>query len=219
MNLTPWKKLIYTTWEISVYKLNDTGLTPPCGWIYSIPETKVEIEADSYDHLLKLVGENYRVNKIEIPRDIEYLIQDYICHRCPTGFCGKFVNRFAFTARTLLNGTTALAIMIRQGKGSFVSHDKAEGRALVCSNCPMNAENPGCYACKGFEAVVKGVRRDRRTSLDHKLKVCGICGCFIKALVHVDVNILRATTLTKQIKQYPDFCWKRKELETQTQEQ
>ena len=77
----------------------------------------------------------------------------------------------------------------------------------------MNTQNPSCYSCKGFKAIVDKVQKGRKTELDKKLKVCAICKCFTKAMVHVDVKILKETTSKKSIKKYPDYCWKRKELE------
>ncbi len=84
---------------------------------------------------------------------------------------------------------------------------------MICASCPMNVQNPGCFTCKGFKSLVNRIKGKRKTTLDKDLKVCGICKCFIQALVHVDKKILQETTRKKQIKKYPDFCWKKKELE------
>ena len=199
--------------EILMYKLNDTGLTPPVGWKFYIKETKIDIEAEDYDDLVERVDENYFINGLDTPEDIEDQIQEYLCKQSPTGFCREFVNKIVVLPKDILNGTTALALMMRMGKGAYVDQVKAEKRARICAGCESNIENPGCYSCKGFKRVVERVQRGRSTSYDEKLKVCSVCKCFTKALVHVDIHILRATTSENEENHYPTWCWKRKELE------
>ena len=193
-------------------EIYNKDLTPPCGWEYNIPETNVIIKSDSFDELIRDVLDHYILNKIKVPADINQLIVDYICLRSPSIYCSNSKS-LVYTPSDVLNGTSAFALMIRLGKGAFVSEEVAEKRASICASCPMNVQNPGCFTCKGFKSLVNRIKGKRKTTLDKDLKVCGICKCFIQALVHVDKKILQETTRKKQIKKYPDFCWKKKELE------
>jgi hypothetical protein len=199
--------------ETLMYKLNDTGHTPPPGWHYFVSETKVTIEAESYDELVEAVKDNYFINGLDAPDNLEDQIQNFLCNLSPTGFCKEFINELVILPKDILNGTTALSLMMRMGKGAYVDQEKANDRAEICADCEFNVENPGCYSCKGFKRVVEKVQRGRSTYLDDELKVCGICKCFTKALVHVDIQILDATTRENEINRYPEGCWKKKELE------
>lgn len=195
-----------------MYRLKDTGHTPQCGWIYEIPEIKHTVKADSYEELLSAVNKLYKINNRFPPDNLEDLIHDYICKLNPTGFCHGFVNKVVFSVRALLNGTAAMSVIMRQGNGAFVDQSTAEERAKICSTCEMNVENPTCFTCKGFADVIERVRRGRTSTLDSSLKVCAMCGCFIKALIHVNKAVLTASTRNKSLKYYPLSCWKRKEL-------
>jgi|TARA_Y100000289_G_scaffold46842_1_gene47040 hypothetical protein len=195
-----------------MFKIKDMSITPPPGWNYFIPETKVEVEADDYEELIDMIYYNYHINKIEPPMNLEELVHHDICIKSPTGICNK-ENRLAFNITDLINGTIAFAIMMRKGKGAFVDQKEAERRASICSKCPLNVQNPACYSCLGFESVIKKVQKGRNTSKDSELKVCGVCKCFTKALVHVDIDIIKATTKAKHAKLYPSGCWKKEIIE------
>jgi hypothetical protein len=196
-----------------MYELRDSGITPPCGWTYKIKETRVEVEGDDLDTLFEKVKENLDINRISYDKNIlRATIEDDICRRSPSGICKGFMNWFITRPRDVMNGTTALAIMLKRGKGAFVSNSIAEERAKICVKCKYNIDNPGCITCKGFKIIINGARHGRITTLDSELNTCGICRCFLEALVHVDVDILRATTPPNRVVNYPEHCWKKKEL-------
>jgi|TARA_Y100000289_G_C3929123_1_gene155331 hypothetical protein len=195
------------------FKLNNIDLTPPCGWMYNIALTNVTIKSSSYNELVNEVKLNLKINNFDIPDNLEEDIQHQICQNSPNTYC-KNSTSLVYRPMDVYNGTSAFVHMMRKGKKSFVNIEKAEERAEICSKCPLNVQNPGCWSCKGFQHIVDKVTKGRKTKLDNELKVCGICKCFIKAMVHVDVEILNLTTKKKIIKnKYPDFCWKKKELE------
>lgn len=203
-----------------MYKLIDTGKTPSCGWNYKSPHTDVVIKGKSFDDLVKKVRANLELNNVSFdPTRLVPEIMDDLCKRSITGTCEGFINWFVNTARTVMNGTNALAIMIRRGEGAFVPHQLAEERAKNCASCIYNVSNPGCITCKGFKTIIDSARRGRTTTLDGELNTCGICGCFIQALVHVDADILRITTPRKMLKYYPDSCWKKLDIKEITNEQ
>lgn len=189
-------------------KIKDLSITPPPGWVYYIPETKVKIEADDYEELIEMIYWNYHINKIEPPHNLDALVQNDICKQSPTGICDK-PNKFVILPIDIMRGTTAFAIMMKQGKGAFVDQEEAERRASICAECPLNVRNPGCYSCKGFKFLIEKVKKGRNTSKDDKLNVCAVCKCFTKALVHVDLGIIKATTRVSHASRYPNHCWKK----------
>lgn len=196
-----------------MFELINSNNTPPCGWTYKIPETGLSVEGDCLDSLIASVKANLDLNNIDYDSALllPKIVED-ICRRSPTGICKNFVNRFIARSREVQNGTIALSQMIRRGKGAFVSVEEAQRRSEVCVECHYNIKNPGCSTCKGFRMVIGASKGSRTTTNDEKLNTCGICRCFIETLVHVDADVLRATTDKRQVNEYPEWCWKMKAI-------
>ena len=56
----------------------------PCGWEYKVPETGFACRSDStFSNLLGRVTKHYIVNKLDIPQDLSFIIQDQIASRIP----------------------------------------------------------------------------------------------------------------------------------------
>ena len=198
-----------------MYALIDSGVTPPCGWTYLIPETGLEVEGHDLGDLLARVRKNLELNQFPYLNSIVYpAVMKSLCERSPSGTCRNFVNLMFARSRDVMNGTIALSVMVSRGKGAFVSSSVAEERALICRDCVFNIDNPGCISCKGFGVVIKKSKRNRATIHDSDLNTCGICKCFLEVLVHVSIGVLRLTTTRKQLKSYPAYCWKKIELQT-----
>ena len=195
-------------------KMNDTAQTPHCGWIYVVPETKTPLEAPNFTALVDKAMENYEINNIKIERSlVSDQIEDYICTRIPSGLCKGFVNHFVMTPTQLINGTKNLTRIVINGKDTYVDQDKAEGRALICSNCPGNANIKGGCKGHGIPEMIKRLRRGRSTPLDDKLHVCVYCKCFLVLLVHINAAILDKVMKKPGLTYYPDHCWKKREIE------
>lgn len=195
-----------------MFEIKDTGITPPCGWVFKVAQMNIDIEASSYDQLVTKARQIYEINHQPIPEDLEQQIHKHICQLCPTGVCKSFFNRFAFAARTLMNGTAAFSMMMRKGKGGLVSPEEAERRAAICTECSYNTDNPPCYKCRSYETIIQRVTHGRSTTKDDQINVCGMCGCFLRAMVHCDVGVLRAATPKRSVRYYPDHCWKKQQL-------
>ena len=195
------------------YELVDSNQTPPCGWTYVIPETGLEVEGDGLVDLLEKVKANMVLNDFPYSRAKIYpLVMESICARSPSGICRGFVNNLIARSRAVMNGTIAMTIMLKRGKGAFVSNEVAEARAAICADCVFNIDNPGCSVCKGFDSIIKRGKGGRITTRDAELKTCGICKCFIQVLVHVDIDVLVMTTSRRNLKYLPAYCWKGKTL-------
>lgn len=199
-----------------MFELIDKFTTPQCGWSYKIRPFAINVTAGTFPQLIEKVERIYRMNKTEIPENLPAIIENDICMRSPSGLCKgshkSTIGRLIVTARAIQNGTNALAMILKKGVGAFVKQEVAEERASICAECPMNVRDPACMSCSGFDYVIQSVRKGRTTSKDSEIKSCAICQCFIKALVHVNVDVLKASTPKKTLDKYPEHCWKVREI-------
>lgn len=187
-----------------MHKLNDTAQTPYCGWVYVVPETKTPLEANCFIALVDKTMENYKINGIEKDRAlVDSEIQDYICTRIPNGLCKNFVNHFVSSPLEILNAHAS----IRSNK--FETQEVAEKRALICTTCEYNSAIKGGVRGNGLPEMLS--RMKKTTTHDDKLHLCAICKCFIRIIVHV--NLETFNKLIKTPAKYPKNCWKRIELE------
>lgn len=91
--------------------------------------------------------------------------------------------------------------------GKLVDQALAEGRAEICATCPRNVPILGCMGCSGILPKLLKLTKGASTSLDHKLKGCAVCGCQLKAKVHVPNTIINED----DPEQFPEWCWIRNE--------
>jgi hypothetical protein len=99
--------------------------------------------------------------------------------------------------------------------GKLVPPALAEKRAAICVKCPENVPIVGCFGCgaasKAIPAILKMIKGST-TNHDNDLKGCGVCGCQLRALVHLPSNIKEYGE--EEIKEFPKTCWQRKEFES-----
>lgn len=197
-----------------MYKLKDTALTPRCGWIYTVPETKTKLQANTFLDLVDLAMENYEINHIDRDRaQVNAEIQDYICKRIPNGLCKGLVNHFVMNVRQLTEGTQSLGKVALKGESAYVEQEISEERAKICADCQFNAPVKGGVSGNGIPELVARLRRGRTTSIDDQLHICAICRCFVNLLVHVHGTILMHVVKQGRLNYYPDHCWKKREIE------
>ena len=193
-------------------KLKRINRDPPSGWIYSV--NGYTFKTGDYWKLIRQTKNYYRVNKWDIPEDLEGDIQHYICERNPEGICkGEGKKRFFPNTRQIMNGTKVLIEKLRQGRAALVTQEEADRRAKICVACPMNVQIGGCFGCSTVYQMVKK-SFDRTTRYDHYLRVCSICGCLNTAQVHIKAEILKSASKGVNAEDYPEEkCWKREILE------
>jgi hypothetical protein len=197
----------------SIMTLKSTTIDPPIGWVFYINELGIEVKAKDYDELLKKIRNYFDLNKMSVPEDIEDRVHHYICLRIPLGLCNNASKGTSFRYRDLHNGTIALAIMLRRGYGALVPIEEAERRAKICASCDRNVNDKYCPACKGIESLIRKVAKDRTTKYDEELFTCGECKCYLKALVHVELSVLKHTMKDSDFYRLPSWCWKREAKE------
>lgn len=205
--------------------LYNRHVAPPGGYRYFVPETKVMLKTGGgFTDLLKEIGANYKANGMGVPVDIEELVEDYICSELPGGWCteggfevtGEYSDdgSTALDFSRMVDGTITLARWMLGGK-KLVSLELAEARGAVCVGCRFNQPAQGCTSCnrgvvdRAVEAVVGGAR----TSQWDQLHACGVCGCGLRSLVHIPIDILNKGMSEAKKAKFPDWCWKKTEKE------
>jgi len=92
--------------------------------------------------------------------------------------------------------------------GTMVDSGEAERRASICAACPQNVPIRGCMGCSTILPKLLKVIGGATTSKDALLKGCKICGCELKAKVHLPSDVM-----VDGESNFPEHCWIRTEQE------
>lgn len=121
--------------------------------------------------------------------------------------------------RQIVRSKTGLATLADWlGKeGKPVEAEKAEARAAICVNCPMN--QPGDVLSFFTVPVANLIRKqleerknlNLRTSLDERIGLCDACGCPLHLKVHVPLDIIKNHIKPPEWNRLVDNCWMRTE--------
>jgi len=196
-----------------------TDRPPIHGWRYFMADGKAEISGDSLPELKAKVRRYMKINKMDEPENLDALIDHYVCKQMPESRCeGSHEDGEArrVTLSQLCSAVrTYSEIFIQSAKNGSasvkVSENEANRRAEICSKCFHNTSNEGCWSCAVKDMMLHLVVNDNdKTRFDDVLYACDICGCPIKALVHLDADIVRKSE--KTVREYPVWCWKNEVL-------
>jgi hypothetical protein len=95
---------------------------------------------------------------------------------------------------------------VRHNGFSFVGGVEATRRAAICAQCPWNVPMaqhcPACESYKLLTGAVEAVVGARTTPHDAKLKNCGICHCYNRVKVHVNID-----KDYRPGREFPSWCW------------
>jgi hypothetical protein len=187
------------------------NITPPGGYRYIDPDTERSFEAPSLSVLVQQVKKHRVANELEVPENIEAVIEDWICRHLPAGLCKDASGRistqgmFRHTAESCIRQTSKLRTIMRQQNRNSVSVEVAETRAIVCAACAYNFPMAGCMSCRGIKDIIENMRNGKKTSSDMLLQVCGFNGVLNHVQVFIDdQTLIESSGQTK----YPDNCWK-----------
>jgi hypothetical protein len=95
--------------------------------------------------------------------------------------------------------------------GKIVPPAVSEGRAAVCVACEENVPLVGCFGCANVLPTILEMIKGASTSHDASLNGCGVCGCALKAKIHLPIEVM-ANSL-EEMEQFPENCFIRKEFE------
>lgn len=95
------------------------------------------------------------------------------------------------------------------GGGQLVDKETATKRAEVCKECPRNVPIRGCMGCSGLIPKLLKLTKGASTEHDKELKGCSVCGCQLKAKVHLPAEMNQDEGI-----EFPDWCWISKEIKS-----
>ena len=124
------------------------------------------------------------------------------------------VKQYALSALAYVKATT------HTPENIFVDQETAELRAATCLNCPRNVPkvNGRTRDDQGFgQSRFAQLAKDRHTSVDNLLHLCGTCTCLLKAKVHFTQEFIEDATTEELLRQFtqeyvglngrPHTCW------------
>lgn len=200
-------------------KLRDASHDVPGGWWYIQPETQFRVVGNTFVELLNKIKEHRVGNELPIGTNFNAEIQAAICERLGDDtkeWCTPYdpedqrlapPRRMSWQDAMRFLATVKAIVMTGN---AFTDQAEAERRAAICANCPKNVAIDTCPVCRGLKAMVTGVIGQRRTAVDNRLRGCEVCGCELKAAVHVDLAAQQAAMSDELNEQFPAHCWKKK---------
>ncbi len=209
-------------------RLKSKLIRPPGGWRYVDPDTNFAFDSKDYDSLSSLLTHisAYRVeNKLEVPKDLRFQVENWLCGQ-------PDMKRYCFdvpplkrTASQYIRGAKAAAKMLSRGKAALVEQDVAEKRAKTCLNCPYNklSEDDSKARLYTDKMVHRLIGSPRKTPSDDKLFSCEICSCNLRAKVHISQKIVEDSLSDEEVARLPCgtpglngeplYCWQIKPVQ------
>lgn len=201
------------------FTLINRSITPPGGYRYFVESTRYSVTAPSLELLVKWVRKHLVENELPVPPDpvLELAIQAQMCRMSPPGVCRDAEGVAKMTGRSLtldqvIKGTNTLADWFLNYSAQKVAQGEADERSRVCASCFANVKPDGCTNCASawMRAAVDKIVGGNPTAHDGELKACYFCGCQLRALVWMPMELLQKHTTTEENTELPDHCWKKK---------
>lgn len=201
-------------------RLIEPDVVPPDGYRYFQAETRVTIRGGDYRDLFLQVKAHRLANNIPLGPLWQDEVEDQLCRALPSGFCRQTnPNRDRINVATRVTwgdierGTSA---MVNWALGGMAYCDQAlaEKRADICSRCFYNVQiQERCGGCGALVNLVHRAIGGRKTRSDPSLRQCAVCKCSNAVQVHFPIEQLATTVPPEMLKQFPDWCWKKEEIE------
>jgi hypothetical protein len=196
------------------------NLTPPGGWRYFQPETRLWFDGTDQgfeDMVEKIVHHRQyrslaRTSRNEVVEDVN----NQLCERLgpahcrdikPDGFYIKqdFTQTFSFS--TVMAGSKALIDFIKNGMEQ-IAVSKVQQRAEICRSCHLNTPMTGCGSCSALgKTVAKLLPEERRAP---GLNACAACGCSLPLKVNSTLETINKADEGRGVV-YPENCFVTKE--------
>lgn len=88
------------------------------------------------------------------------------------------------------------------GGGNIVDSVESNRRAAICAACPQNVAVRGCMGCSTVLPKLMALIKNATTEYDEDLQGCNVCGCQLKAKVHLPEEVMVSGS-----NEFPDHCW------------
>ena len=158
------------------------------------PITQKEYEGGTFENLFNRVCAGRAANGIPMGLDFEDEVESWVCanqpSECSQALPGQFKLKSSIGLWDVVRGTASLLNHKAQGS-PLVSQDEANRRAAICSKCPANVQMTlPCHRCmSSLENVAHYVSNAGSTPYDDQMRSCGICGCWTKTAVWVELGV------------------------------
>ncbi len=202
-------------------KIKADSETPPDKFTYRFPQDGYVAEAIDKPDWFSKIHKHYVDNQYPIPNDWREQAEDQLCRRlsgewCDGGTSASFIST-RFTFDDFVRGSKVLGSFALDPNAT-VTQQVAESRASTCSRCVANINVPGCSACHHMANLVTQLKGNKRTSVDHLLKACGVCKCANQAQIWVKAEHLAKGVTPEMMQTYATIpeCWKAKEINALT---
>lgn len=179
----------------------------PSRYVFTDPDTNYQYKAENQAQLVKQVIGYRTQNRLEPIEALDAVLENYWCHLPENkGKCTFYTLKRGFL-QTLKGG---ISLLTNYMYDKFVTQEKADARAEVCSKCPHNVHpEKGKFDAWADEIAVATIG-ERKTKYDTQLGTCELCGCPLRCRTWFG----GAEELDqKELMQFPGFCWRVKEYE------
>lgn len=208
-------------------RLNTTRIMPQGGYRYFVAETATWIPAQgheafvTFEQLQNEVRRHYRASSLQIPPQLDDMMQEFICHRLgplASDFCNRAGIRvrsaaasrvFGFSLAEVEQGTASIVDWFLKAGGRRVDNTLIVARTNACAACPHNDSPVGCDGCGGgrLKDIISRVLAGHILPSDSKLRSCRICGCGLRVKTRVPLAVLLPHMPEEQLRALPEFCW------------
>lgn len=201
-------------------RLIEPDTVPPDGYRYFQPETRVTVRGGDYYDLFLKVKQHRVANNIPLGAQWQDEVEDQLCRALPPGFCKQTdPNRDKVNVMTRVTWTDiehGTSVMVNWALAGlpYVDQALAEERADICTRCFYNVQiQERCGGCGALVNLVHRAIGGRKTASDPLLRSCAVCKCSNAVQVHFPIDQLAKGVPPEMLKQFPDWCWKKNEIE------
>jgi len=175
-------------------RLKSRGIIPNGGGFFVTDQlTGIKLSATTFDQIVQKVRDSRIANGAPIGLEFENEIENWCCISHPDDaevVDPRLPKRRSLNLDDVIRGTEVLASFKLAGS-PLVSQQEANRRAAICARCPLNVSwSQSCSICGKVETVVMNIVGNVRTTNDQQLFSCSVCGCSLKAAVHIPNDIL-----------------------------
>jgi hypothetical protein len=203
------------------WSLLDRHTVPHGGFRFREERTRTNLTAPTLWYLAEAVIKHRRQNGLDAS-DMDSTmreIEDQLCSGAPPNTCrdveGKVkMTGTALTFDTITRGAETLFDFFVKNGRKKVALEQATERARVCGNCFANQKPEGCTSCASgwLRGLAEKIVGGDETPHDPLIHSCSFCGCQLRSLIWMPIEVLRDHTPAGELESLPDFCWKRKEI-------
>lgn len=202
-------------------RLRDKSLVPKNGWV-ALQHDGTIIKGSSLSEVQRKVALFRVANGVPIDQPLNLLVESQVCDalgddeatehcvysddggikKCPKNSLINFGKAVLGTAGVLVKGEPVC-----------VDEETAEARAVICAQCPHNANIGNCWGCGELGKLFRLVQGDLTTQRDSKLNSCGVCGCALRTKVWITDEALVKIENSQGLppNEFPVWCWRRKD--------